>query len=87
MLVKIFFDNITPSVKGANISVTVSLRGGEAAFVAAYDSEGTLVDLVRLEPFVYNYSVEGDISLVKVIFWESEGSLVPINDVHSENKN
>lgn len=79
-------NRIVRSTNGANVSLTSSLRGGEAAYIAGYDADGTMVVLVKIEPRVTQYNIEGDISVVKVFFWDKE-TLIPINEVYSEKIN
>ena len=78
---------VTKSTNGANVKLTAKLRGGEAVFIAGYDGDGTMVTLVRLIPYENSHSLKGDIETVKVFFWEGESSLIPVNEVYTENIN
>lgn len=71
--------NVKKTSAGAEINIEATLQGGECLVMAAYDADGTLIGIRRIEKSgSYYKAFEGKVKQIKVFIWDSVKSLTPV---------
>ncbi len=81
---KIEVKSVVKNTKAIKVTITQQLLGSEGAYLAAYDSDGAMTELVRIVPGTTEYSLDRKSAVIKVFLWNSTKGLVPISETYTK---